>query len=109
MATVLERCVTGPATVSAEVADALGELMGELDPQADIVLELTCAACGESASVPFDAGDFVAREIGEDRDALLREIHLLALHYGWQESELVAMATTRRRRYVTHLVEALAQ
>jgi len=109
VATVLERCVAGPAAVTGEVADALGELMGELDPQADIVLELTCAACGEPVSAPFDAGDFVAREIGGDRDTLLREIHLLALHYGWQESELVAMTTTRRRRYVTHLVETLAQ
>lgn len=106
VAAVLERCVTG--SVAGEVAEALGELMGELDPQADIVLELTCAACGETASVPFDAGDYVEREIGGDRDALLREIHLLALHYGWQESELLAMTTTRRRRYVAHLVEALA-
>jgi hypothetical protein len=108
VASVLERCVNEPATVSGEVAEAIGELMGELDPQADLVLELTCAACGETASVPFDAGDFFAREIGADRDALLREIHLLALHYGWQESELVAMTTSRRRRYVAHLVEALA-
>lgn len=109
VASLLERCVSRPEAVSSEVAEALGELMGELDAQANIVLELECAECGGTASVPFDAGDFVAREIGEDRDALLREIHLLALHYGWQESELVAMATTRRRRYVNHLVEALAQ
>jgi len=108
VAAVLERCVAEPATVPAEVAQALGELMGELDPQGDIVLELTCAACGEAVSVPFDAGDYLAREIGHDRHALLREIHLLALHYGWQESELVAMTPTRRRRYVIHLVEALA-
>ncbi len=109
VAALLERCVARPPAISGELAEALGELMGDLDPQADIVLELTCAACGETASVPFDAGDYVAREIGDDRDALLREIHLLALHYGWQESELVAMTTTRRRRYVNHLVEALAQ
>ncbi len=62
--------------------------MAELDPQADIVLEAHLPACGEAFSVAFDTGDYIAREIGEDRDALLREIHLLGLHYHWPESEL---------------------
>ena len=69
VAAVVERCVARPATFSSEVTDALGELMGELDPQADIVLELTCAACGETASVPFDVGDYLAREPGPNPEA----------------------------------------
>ena len=107
-AVVLRRCVAAPDPVDDDLAVAIGELMGELDPQADLVLELACAACGEAVSAPFDAGDYLAREVGANRGSLLGEIHVLALHYGWAESELMAMTPKRRRRYVQHLVEELA-
>jgi len=107
-AAVLRRCLAAPDAVDDDTAAALGERMGELDPQADVVLELACAACGEAVSAPFDAGEYLAREIGGNRAALLGDIHLLALHYGWPESELLAMTPKRRRRYVEHLVEELS-
>ncbi len=99
---VLERCV-----LAGEADDRLDALLAELDPQAEIELALECPACGRAFSVAFDTGDFIAREVGRDRDALLREIHLLGLHYHWPESELMAMTPRRRRRYLHHLVEAL--
>ena len=68
---------------------------------------LACPECGRTFTATFDAGDFLAREVGRDRDALLREIHLLGLHYHWPESELMAMTPRRRKRYLNHLVEAL--
>ena len=68
---------------------------------------MTCPVCGHAFSVPFDTGDFVARELARDADALLREIHLLALHYHWPESELRAMPPSRRRRYLEVLAEGV--
>lgn len=99
---VLERCV-----VAGEPSDGIDALMAELDPQADLELELACPACGHAFTVAFDTGDYLAREVGRDGDALLREIHLLGLHYHWPESELMAMTPRRRRRYLNHLAEAL--
>jgi hypothetical protein len=99
---VLERCV-----LAGEPHARIDALMAALDPQADIELELTCPACGHAFTVAFDTGDFLAREVGRDGDALLREIHLLGIHYHWPESELMAMTPRRRRRYLHHLAEAL--
>jgi hypothetical protein len=107
---VLERCVLrveGAPDLPAEAAEAVAARMAELDPQADVVLEMPCAVCGHRFAVSLDAGDLLARELAGRADVLLHEIHLLALHYGWQESELLAMGTRRRRRYITHLVEAV--
>ena len=96
---LVERCVLegGP--------DDLDDLLAELDPQADLQLDMTCPACGRAFSVAFDAGDFLGRELARDADALLREIHGLALHYHWPESELRAMPPRRRRRYLALLAE----
>jgi hypothetical protein len=99
---VLDRCV-----LAGEPDERVEALMEELDPQAEIQLELVCPACGHGFTVAFDTGDFIAREVGRDSDALLHEIHLLGLHYHWPESELMAMTPRRRRRYLDHLVEAL--
>jgi hypothetical protein len=99
---VLERCL-----LAGEPGERLDALMAELDPQADLELELVCPACGHAFTVAFDTGDYLSREVGRDGDALLHEIHLLGLHYHWPESELMAMTPRRRRRYLNHLAEAL--
>ena len=103
MRLVLERCV-----LAGEPGEHIDALMAELDPQADIELELVCPACDHAFAVAFDSGDFLAREVGRDSGSLLREIHLLGLHYHWPESELMAMTPSRRRRYLNHLAEALS-
>lgn len=99
---VLERCV-----VAGDPPERVDELMAELDPQAEIELGLACPACGHAFTIAFDTGDYLAREVGRDGDALLREIHVLGLHYHWPESELMAMTPRRRRRYLKQLAEAL--
>ena len=109
---VLERCVLvvdGATELAPAAAGAVAARMAELDPQAEIVLEMPCAACGHVFSVPLDAGALLARELADRAEVLLQEIHLLALHYGWPESELLEMGTRRRRRYVTYLAEAVGR
>lgn len=111
---VLDRCVlgvdgAGPAGLAPAAVEAVAARMAQLDPQAEIVLEMPCAVCGHVFSVPLDAGALLARELADRADVLLHEIHLLALHYGWPESELLEMGTRRRRRYVAYLAEAGAR
>lgn len=33
-------------------------------------------------------------------DALYEELHLIALHYHWSESDILRMTTSKRRRYL---------
>jgi hypothetical protein len=109
---VLERCVLhvdGASELLRAATDAVAARMAELDPQAEIVLEMPCAVCGHVFSVPLDAGSLLARELADRAEVLLQEIHLLALHYGWPESELLEMGTRRRRRYVDYLAGAVGR
>jgi len=109
---VLERCVIGvdgATSLPPAAADAVAARMAELDPQAEIVLEMPCAACDHVFTVPLDAGALLARELADRAEVLLHEIHLLALHYGWPESELLQMGARRRRRYVAYLAEAVGR
>src|SRR6266536_3297301 len=102
VALLLERCVEAGAP-----ARDLSPVMAELDPQAELVLTLACPACGDEFEVPFDAGDFLARELAGVRD-LERDVHRLALHYHWSEPEILALTVDRRRRYLELLAEELA-
>jgi hypothetical protein len=38
---------------------------------------------------------------------LFEEVHALALHYHWSEREILAMAPSRRERYIALLADAL--
>ncbi len=113
---ILRRCVKSVvdengASVdwTAEMLDSLPVRMAELDPQAEMILDLTCPACGLSFSTFFDAGDYLFQEAGNDLNRLYHEVHLLALHYHWSESEIMGMGTLKRRRYLNLLLESLPQ
>jgi hypothetical protein len=94
--------VTGlPATVRAQ----LPAIMAELDPQAELLLQATCPACSASFTALFDTAQFLSQEIGAIGSSVLREVHLLALHYHWGESAILGMTRPRRRRYLELLAE----
>jgi hypothetical protein len=105
---LLRRCVKvrggRDSTTSAGVAEAVSRAMAEHDPQADIRLALTCAGCERDFSVVFDAADFLGREIAAG-GGVYRDVHRLALHYGWSERDILALPTQKRRRYLDLLVE----
>ncbi|MEO6998479.1 MAG: hypothetical protein ABI112_10380 [Terracoccus sp.] len=82
--------------------------LAELDPQAEIELELECSECGLPFEVLFDAGTFLLQEVDEQADQLLADVHLLALHYHWGEREILSMSSDRRSRYLDLVTATLA-
>lgn len=84
----------------AEAADRAAELLLELDPQAEVTLDLSCAACGRAFSMLLDTGTYLLRELAARGKALYRDVHTLALHYHWSEAEIVGMTPTKRWRYL---------
>ena len=115
---ILQHCVqeivdeqTGePAQpIPAPVADALGDKMAELDPQAEIVLDQRCPACGVSFQTPFDIADYFYQEICGRESNLHREIHLLAFHYHWSERDILRLTRRRRLRYLDLLSAQLSE
>jgi hypothetical protein len=85
-----------PETVIA----ALAEYMTQCDPQADVQLNLSCPACGQSWTVMFDIVSFFWSEICAQAKRLLREVHTLARAYSWREADILNMSTARRQFYL---------
>jgi hypothetical protein len=112
---LLRRCVLhidgGPGATADEippaVAEQLPETMSELDPQAEVLLDLSCPACGHDFLAPFDTGAYLFEELRSRSNRLYREVHLLALYYHWSEAEILAMSEGKRQRYLDLLEAAL--
>jgi hypothetical protein len=82
------------------VLAAAAEKLAEADPQADVRLSLACPACGHIWLAAFDIVAFFWREIDAWALRTLREIHTLALAYGWREPDVLALSPWRRRLYL---------
>jgi hypothetical protein len=80
-----------------EVEDALEAL----DPNADLALDVHCAACGYCGTAQLDAGELLWDEIDARARAIFREVHILARAYGWTEGEILELGATRRATYLT--------
>jgi hypothetical protein len=115
---ILQRCVheiTNEATgrrvetMPPMFADRLGEVMAASDPQAEILLDLVCPACGEAFRSPFDVADYLYRELGGREGDLYREVHLLAFHYHWSESQILRLSRRKRSLYLGMLREVRTQ
>lgn len=116
---VLQRCVEevnveggnnlSPSALPRAVVRGLPQTMADLDPQAEIHLDLICPACGASFGVVFDTADYLFQELSAERMALYREVHLLAYYYHWGEAEIMAMTRRKRRLYLSLLTDALSK
>ena len=113
---LLTRCVTivadgpdgfGRDGLDASARDLIATAMAERDPQAEIELDLSCPSCGTPFAVVFDTSTFLLQELDVRAARVLEEVHALAFHYHWSEREILAMAPTRRERYLTLLADAL--
>lgn len=106
---LLRRCLldNGGADLNDEERTGIANAMGERAPGLDLELDLTCPECGEAFLVPFDTSAFFLDEMRMRGDQLLREVHALAFHYHWSESEILGLARARRRAYLSLLADAL--
>lgn len=85
---------------TAEFEAALAGQMSELDPQAEIRLNLKCAECDHHWQSLFDIAAFFWTELETHAKRLLNEIHILARVYHWHERDILALTPMRRRWYL---------
>jgi len=106
---LLQRCVLQACQENVEVEVAalpesviaiLGRHMLESDPQAEVPIDLSCPVCTHNWLVIFDIVPFFWSEICAQVKRLMREIHILARAYGWNETDILAMSATRRQFYL---------
>ena len=106
---LFERCLISirrngqPATadqLTSDVMDAVAARMAELDPQADLRLNLTCPTCQHRWQAAFDIVSFLWSEIESWAWRILREVHILASAYGWSERDILSLSAGRRKWYL---------
>jgi hypothetical protein len=83
----------------ASVIEAVVGRIAETD-QAEIRIDLTCPDCGHRWDEVFDIVSFFWTEIDAWARRLLREVHVLALAYGWNEREILVLSPMRRQIYL---------
>lgn len=109
---ILERCVIQvirdgevTATLPTALASAVSAAMASRDPQAELMLRPACPSCGASFDALLDAASFLFDEINARARTLFSQVHLLARHYHWSESEILSLAPARRHTYLSLIAE----
>lgn len=106
---LIERCLVSiirngfPITaneLSEEVMRKTEQAIAELDPQAEILLDLNCPECGTQWQQLFDIVNFLWIEISAQAKRLLQEVHILASAYGWTETDILKLSDIRRQIYL---------
>lgn len=103
---LFRRCIVSvdgppaPAQWPPAVLEAAAEAIAARDPQAQMDIDLTCAACGRRRLVAFNIAQFLWAEIAEAGRHLIGEVAVLARAFGWSEAETLALSPARRCRYL---------
>lgn len=99
---LLARCLPGiPDWLDlAEAGSVIEERMAQVAPCVDLELDATCPECSGNFSVVIDLPALSLEELASDRLRLCQEVHFLAWHYHWPESEILAMSRRKRRGYI---------
>lgn len=93
-----------PSDLPSELLAHCSNIVADADPQADIRLALSCMECGQQWNAIFDPISFLWREIEHWAERMLREVHVLASAYGWDEIDILGLSAARRRRYLEMVI-----
>jgi hypothetical protein len=92
-----------PAELPSDIVAAAGEAIVEHDPRSEVTVGLACVGCGYEWEAGYDAGLFLWEELAAMSIRLVDDVDLLARTYHWSEGEILAMSSSRRRRYVERI------
>ena len=82
------------------VVEKVSQYIDELDPCADIRINMDCPECSNSWEILFDIASYLWTEVNDWAERTLRKIHKLATAYGWREKDILALSPLRRQLYI---------
>lgn len=82
------------------VIKVLEDRIAEIDPQAEIRLDLRCDMCEHRWQIDFDIASFLWTEIAARAKRLLYDVYALARFYGWSEQDILSINPLRRKFYL---------
>jgi hypothetical protein len=80
--------------------DHIASHLSDADPQAEVLIDLTCATCSHAWQVILEIESFLWIKINAVAKRLLRDVHTLAREYGWSEHQVLSLSTRRRQAYL---------
>ena len=89
-----------PTVLPTAILNGLGSKLEEIDPLSDIVLDISCPACGYLVQALFPAEEFIFKEFAMHYNQLEREVHWIAFNYCWSENDILDLPVTRRKKYI---------
>jgi hypothetical protein len=89
-----------PAALDQPVCDGIEEQMRDRAPDVTPELTAVCPECRTPFAAEVDMTYLVLCELKRTTRQLDEEVHMLAWHYHWPESEILSMSRRKRRRYV---------
>jgi hypothetical protein len=89
-----------PPILTRDFINIVSSELEQIDPQANMVIELNCIACQHVFQTNFDAEEFILSEIDSRRTQLLREVHWIAIHYHWEEHTILSLPIRKRKMYL---------
>ena len=92
------------ADVPPAVYDQFAEAMTDVDPQAVLMMALSCPACQAGCSALFDIVHIFWSKLSFSARRLIQDIHLLASAYGWSEADILNLSAKRRQAYLNAVV-----
>ncbi|HEX7677101.1 MAG TPA: hypothetical protein VF713_03180 [Thermoanaerobaculia bacterium] len=96
--TMIARCVR-PTETPARLLGRVSRALQRVAPSLADLVQGVCPECGAEIDVYFDPQSFTLAELRQEALFIYDEIHLLASHYRWSESEILALPSARRVRY----------
>ncbi|MET0340087.1 MAG: hypothetical protein ABW252_03760 [Polyangiales bacterium] len=107
---VVEACGAGAPCEADALPDFVRETLSaqleQHDAQAEVVLGVTCAGCGEEQPLLFDVVTHLWTQLERWARALLCEVHVLASAYGWSERSILRMSAGRRAAYLAQITSS---
>jgi len=84
----------------AQVLELLEERMATEDPQANVVMNLSCPACSHYWDAHFDIVSYLWTEVDNWAKHMLQDIAELAVTFGWSELQILTLSPQRRQLYL---------
>lgn len=98
---LVTRCVgLGEQNPSPEVVGEVEAAMEGASPAGAVEVLLCCPGCDTEWTAALDLPALLWAEVETRALELLREVHVLAVAYGWTEAEVLALPAQRRATYL---------
>ena len=100
---MVESLLVDGGPLSPAMLTAIDTALEESDPLTCFRITTVCPTCAEESDYAVDLEAVLIARLYRAQRSLLRDIHRLAIRYGWSEDAIASLPSWRRREYLDFL------